>query len=95
MIYINEKLRIRKLDTRSLQLEEYREAEDCNLTKEKGHKWRWCGYYGDLKSACLGALSKQLFDSVKNEMDLNAVIVAIDNARADIIKAIEAAGNLK
>lgn len=96
MIYINSTLRIRQLDDRNLQLEEYRKPDTKKpKTKDDTPKWRWCGYYGDLKSACLGALSKQLFDSVKNEMDLSAVIVAIDNARADIIKAIEAAGNLK
>ena len=89
MIYINDKLRIRRLDTRSLQLEEYREAEDCNLTKQKEPKWRWCGYYGDLKSALLGALTKQLFDSVENELTLKDVISKIDEARAEIITAID------
>ena len=92
MIYINSTLRIRRLDPRNLQLEEYREAEDCNLTKQKGHKWFLCGYYGDLKSALLGALSKRLFDCAQNEMTIKEVISKIDEARADIIRAI---GELK
>ena len=40
----------------------------------------------------LGALSKQLFDSAENEMTIKEVISKIDEARADIIKAI---GELK
>ena len=90
MIYINEKLRIRKIDDRNLQLEEYRKPNEKSGTiKEDTEKWRWCGYYGDLKSALLGALTKQLFDSVENELTLKDVISRIDEARADIITAID------
>ena len=92
MIYINNTLRIRKLDDgKNLQLEEYREGKDTHKGKAST-KWRWCGYYGDLKSALLGALSKQLFDSAQNEMTIKEVISKIDKARADIIQAI---GELK
>ena len=90
MIYINDKLRIRKLDDRNLQLEEYRKpSEKSGTIKENTEKWRWCGYYGDLKSALLGALTKQLFDSVENELTLKDVVSRIDEARADIITAID------
>ena len=90
MIYINEKIRIRKLDDgKNLQLEEYRQIGDCRFTKQSGGKWYWCGYYGDLKSALLGALSKQLFDSVDDELDLKDIVSKIDDARAEIVKAIK------
>lgn len=89
MIYINDKLRIRKLDDgKNLQLEEYREGKDTHKGKTTA-KWRWCGYYGDLKSALLGALTKQLFDSVENELTLKDVVSRIDEARAEIITAID------
>lgn len=90
MIYINDKLRIRKLDDRNLQLEEYRKPSGKSGTiKENTEKWRWCGYYGDLKSALLGALTKQLFDSAENELTLKDIISRIDEARAEIITAID------
>lgn len=90
MIYINDKLRIRKLDDRNLQLEEYRKpSEKSGTIKENTEKWRWCGYYGDLKSALLGALTKQLFDSAENELTLKDIISRIDEARAEIITAID------
>ncbi len=93
MIYINNTLRIRRLDDRNLQLEEYRKpSEKSGTIKENTEKWRWCGYYGDLKSALLGALSKQLFDSTQNEMTIKEVIAKIDEARAEIVQAI---GELK
>lgn len=90
MIYINDKLRIRKLDDRNLQLEEYRKpSEKSGTIKENTEKWRWCGYYGDLKSALLGALTKQLFDSAENELTLKDIISRIDEARAEVITAID------
>lgn len=90
MIYINNTLRIRTLDDgKNLQLEEYRKpSEKSGRIKEDIEKWRGCGYYGDLKSALLGVLRKQLFDSVENEMQLKDVIEKIDKARAEIITAI-------
>ena len=88
MIYINDKLRIKKLDDRNLQLEEYREGKDTHKGKATT-KWRLCGYYGDLKSALLGALTKQLFDSAENELTLKDIISRIDEARAEIITAID------
>ena len=93
MIYINDHLRIKVLDARNLQLEEYREPDPENQKrKDDKPKWFLCGYYGDLKSALLGALSKRLFDCAQNEMTIKEVIPKIDEARADIIRAI---GELK
>ncbi|MBQ9728200.1 MAG: hypothetical protein IJV85_01245 [Clostridia bacterium] len=93
MIYINNTLRIRRLDPNCLQLEEYRKPDEkSGTTKDNAAKWRRCGYYGDIKTALLGALSKQLFDCAKNEMTIKEVIAKIDEARAEIIQAI---GELK
>ena len=93
MIYINSTLRIRRLDPKCLQLEEYHKPDPKKpKTKDDTPKWYRCGYYGDLKSALLGALSKQLFDSAQNEMTIKEMIAKIDEARAEIIQAI---GELK
>ena len=88
MIYINSTLRINQLDKYNLQLEEYKEGKDAPLGKAT-IKWRRVGYYGDLKSALLGALSKQLFDCAKNEMTIKEVIAKIDEARAEIVQAVQ------
>ena len=88
MIYINEKLRIKKLDERNLQLEEYRLIINPK-TKEEIFAWKWCGYYGDLKSACLGALSKIMFDYVEEEATLKEVLAKIDLAREQVVKAVQ------
>ena len=90
MIYINSTLRIRRLDPKCLQLEEYHKPDPKKpKTKDDTPKWYRCGYYGDLKSALLGALTKQLFDSVSNEMTIKEVVSVIDKARGEIISAIE------
>ncbi|MBQ9728194.1 MAG: hypothetical protein IJV85_01215 [Clostridia bacterium] len=72
MIYINDHLRIKVLDDRNLQLEEYREGKSAS----------------GKKGALLGALSKQLFDSAQNEMTIKEVIAKIDEARAEILQAV-------
>ncbi len=87
MIQINEKLRIRKTDEKNLELEEYRKCIDPK-TKEECFKWKWLGYYGDLKSALLGALNKKLFDSAEEEIALKEVVGKIDAARRSILNAL-------
>jgi hypothetical protein len=88
MIYINEKLRISNFDERNLQLEEYRKGVNPK-TKEEVWSWKWCGYYGDLRTACLGALSKIMFDYAEEELTLKEVLTKIDSAREQIEKAVQ------
>lgn len=87
MIQINNKLRIVKSDDRNLVIEELRTIE----SEKKGtrEEWCWCGYYSTLKSALLGVLEKQLFDSVENEMTIKDAIDKINIARNEIINAIK------
>lgn len=91
MIYINEKLRISKLDERNLQIEEYRKGINPK-TKQESWSWKWCGYYGDLKTALLGVLSKKLFDSTDEEIKLVELVGKIEEAREQIINAIKNKG---
>lgn len=88
MIYINEKLRISKCDNLNLQIEEYRKGINPK-TKEESWSWKWCGYYGDLKTALLGVLKYKLFDCVDEELDLQEVLGKIEEARQSIINAVE------
>lgn len=86
MIYINDTLRITKLDEVNLQLEQYRTYSLRDGTVK--HSWKRVGYYGDLKTALLGALSKELFDCPTNEMTLKEVLAKIDKTREEIINAV-------
>ena len=88
MIYINDNLRIKKLDDRNLELQEYRKGVNPK-TKEEVWSWRFCGYYGELKSACLGALSKIMFDYAEEETTLKEVLAKIDLAREQVVKAVQ------
>lgn len=92
MIYINEKLRISKLDERNLELQEYRKGVNPK-TKEEVWSWKWCGYYGDLRTACLGALSKIMFDYADEETTLKEVLAKIDEAREQIANAVKGVQN--
>lgn len=87
MLQINDKLRIRKLDDKNLVIEE---LKTINSEKKGIHdEWRWCGYYGDLKTALSGVLNKQLFDSVEEELTIKTIIDKIDDAKYEIIKAMK------
>ena len=89
MIYITETLRIAPLDGLNLQLEELCEVRN-KKTGETRKEWKWLGYYGDLRSALMGALNKQLFDLADGEIKktLQTAIEEIDMARAEVVKAV-------
>ncbi|MBO5280309.1 MAG: hypothetical protein J6B55_03705 [Clostridia bacterium] len=87
MIYINDNLRIKKLDEKNLSLESFSEIKTKQTDPPK-KAWRHCGYYGDLKSALQGALKKQLFDSVENEQTVKDLIEEIRGAEQSIFAAV-------
>lgn len=79
MIYINDYLRISKIDENCLQLEIYRNVTS-KKTKCISKKWQWCGYYGSVKDALVGALRKSLYSCTENELEIKSVISRIDEA---------------
>lgn len=87
MIYVTDTLRISKVDDKCLQLEILKEVES-KETGEKRNEWKWCGYYGSLKDALIGALKKQLFNTTDENLNIQEVISRIDLAEANILKAI-------
>lgn len=91
MIYINDKLRISKIDENCLQLEVFREVVS-KKTKQSSFKWQWCGYYGSVKDALVGALKKSLYNCTENELEIKSVISRINAAEKSIIAAIEQIG---
>lgn len=88
MIYISETLRISKLDENCLQMEKFTTVKS-KKTKTISEQWKRCGYYGDIKSAFVSALKKQLFDSAEEEIKISEVIARIDSAESNILKAIQ------
>ena len=90
MIYISEKLRIVRLDGLNLQLEELAEVRN-KKTGETRYEWKWHGYYGDLRSAFVGALKKQLFDIADGETKktLETAVAEIDKACKGIRTALK------
>lgn len=87
MIYINDKVRISRIDDKNLQLEA---LEDVVSKKDKtvSQQWQWQGYYGTLEAAARGALKKMLFDTADEELALREVISHIDKAASSISSAI-------
>ena len=86
MIQINEKLRIIKSDDKNLVIEELK-----TITSEKNgtrKEWCWCGYYSSLKSALIGVLHKQLFDSAEEEMSVKDLLSRIESVEKEIIDCV-------
>ena len=90
MIYISEKVRIVRLDGLNLQLKELAEVRN-KKTGETRYEWKWHGYYGDLRSAFVGALNKQLFDIADGDIKktLQTAVDEIDKARTQIEKSVK------
>lgn len=87
MIYINSRLRIRKIDDKNLQIEVLRPVKKKD-TKEERMEWMWDGYYTRLEEAFLAAFRKQLLESAEEEHDAKSVIEYIERAKLEIIRAI-------
>lgn len=90
MIQITEKLRIVRLDDKNLAIEELKDVTN-KKTQTTNKQWCWCGYYGDLKTALLGVLHKQLFDSAEEELEIKGLIERIEKVENNIknMKVIE------
>lgn len=93
MIYITDTLRISKVDENCLQLETYA-AVTSKKTRQTTMQWKWNGYYGDLRSALAGALRRQLFDTVDEELQLKDLIARIDTAVETIKKVAQCQNDL-
>ena len=88
MIYINDKIRIAKADDKNLQLEIYKDVKS-KKAGELSKQWIWAGYYGDLESALMGVLKKQLFDTADEELKIKSLAQKIDEAKDEIRNLIK------
>lgn len=92
MIYINDKLRISKVDERCVQLEVLTPVQS-RKTGETTEQWKWNGYYGDVKSALYGSFKKQLIEATEDELAIKEVISRIEQAENNILNAVKTLGN--
>lgn len=89
MIQINEKIRIRKIDDLNLQVEEYRKVTD-RITKRERWEWKWCGYYGDLRSALGGAIKRcEMLLADQDIESLQELMTKLDKIENDAKKAVD------
>lgn len=92
MLQITENLRIVRHDDKNIVVE-YLDTvtgrKDGDIRKE----WHIYGYYGKLEQAVLGALDKQLFDSIDEEQTLQDIVARIERARTEILNALKTNNN--
>ena len=88
MIQINDKIRIKRLDDKNLQLETLEPVNKKDGTV--ANEWKWNGYYGDLKSAIGGVLKHCLMELADEDIKtLSELIERIDNIDKELKKAVE------
>ena len=88
MIQINDKIRITKCDKLNLQLEVLEPVNKKDVTV--AYKWKWNGYYGDLKSAIGGVLKHCLMELATEDITtLSQLIERIDTIDKELKKAVE------
>lgn len=87
MIYITEELRIVRLDSLNLTIEEFRDVEKKDGTTKK--EWKAEGFYGTLKQALLGAMRRLTFDLTKEDIELKYAISRINDIEEKIEKAFK------
>ena len=89
MININDKLRIKKIDSRNLAVEIYVEIR--NKKNEIRHEWKIYGFYGTLNQALRGSFNAALDCDVFDEkiQELKDVVDKLDAAHEEFKKAID------
>lgn len=83
MLYINEKVRIRKIDSRNLMVEHLKDVID-KKTKEEKQEWVFGGYYFDLENAIKGVMKKYSIDVVNVATNLDNAVKTLQDIYADI-----------
>ncbi len=84
MIYINETMRISKLDDKNLQLEILKPTTN-RKTGETSSEWQWAGYYTHLEGALLGAFRKLIDSNVEAGTPLQNLAEQIHKAERTIV----------
>ena len=83
MLYINEKVRMSKIDNRNIMVEYLKDVVD-RQTKETKQEWVVLGYYYDLVNALKGVLKKYSREVVNEASDLDNAVKRLENLVANI-----------
>lgn len=89
MIQLNDKIRIVRLDSNNVQIEEYRKVIHPS-TKEERYNWVGNGYYGSFSSAISGVLRKYTTSLTEEDIKgCNAILERIEEIRNELMNAIK------
>ena len=83
MLFINDKVRISKIDSRNLMVEYLKDVTD-KQTKKTKQEWVFGGYYYDLENAIKGVMKKYSRDVVNVATNLNNAVKTLKDIYADI-----------
>ena len=83
MLYINDKVRISKIDERNLMVEYHKNVKD-KVTKQIKQEWVFEGYYYSLENALVGVMKKYSRDVVNVADDIHTAIKTLNDMYTEI-----------
>jgi ferritin-like protein len=84
MLYINEKVRMSKIDNRNIMDEYLKDVTD-RKTKETKQEWVVLGYYYDLVNALKGVMKKYSRDIVNEATNIDNAVKTLQAIYDDIV----------
>jgi ferritin-like protein len=84
MLYINEKVRMTKIDNRNIMVEYLKDVVD-RKTKETKQEWVVLGYYYDLVNALKGVLKKYSREVVNVATNIEEAVKTLQAIYDDIV----------
>lgn len=84
MLYINEEIRMSKIDNRNIMVEHLKDVVD-RKTKETKQEWVVLGYYYDLVNAIKGVMKKYSRDVVNVATNIEEAVKTLQAIYDDIV----------
>ena len=83
MLYVNNEIRMSKIDNRNIMVEYLKDVVD-RQTKETKQEWVVLGYYESLVNALKGVMKKYSREVVNEASDLDNAVKRLENLVANI-----------
>ena len=84
MLYVNNEIRISKIDNRNIMVEYLKDVVD-KKTKETKQEWVVLGYYYDLVNALKGVMKKYSRDVVNEATNIDNAVKSLQAIYDDIV----------
>ena len=84
MLYINDEIRMSKIDNRNIMVEYLKDVVD-RQTKETKQEWVVLGYYYDLVNALKGVMKKYSRDVVNEATNIDNAVKTLQAIYDDIV----------